>query len=50
MTKSTNRVRSDFRNQLAAASDDLKQRLYVTFDQGRVRVHPRRVRVVPENA
>jgi signal transduction histidine kinase len=39
----TNRIRSDFRNQLVAASDDLKNRLqvYVNVDTGRVtRISP----------
>jgi len=38
----TSRIRSDFRNQLAAASDDLKSRLRIDLDvtNGRFRIHP----------
>jgi signal transduction histidine kinase len=38
----TNRIRSDFRNQLAAASDDLKNRLQIDIDirTGNIRIHP----------
>jgi len=38
----TSRIRSDFRNQLAAASDDLKTRLRIDLDvtTGHFRIHP----------
>jgi signal transduction histidine kinase len=38
----TSRIRSDFRNQLAAASDDLKNRLHIDLnvETGRYTIHP----------